>query len=99
MKPLDESTLQFIEENKLSDGVAWLMACAPKVFNEASDIEIEVLPGEGTDKLLALKVYGDYTVAEFRLRRHALYADLHYGYDRLYNHLSIFQRRVEKEGA
>lgn len=97
MKPLDESTIEFIKENKLADSVAWLQEAAPQYFSDA-ELEIDVLPVEGTTSMLALKVHGNFSVAGFRLRRHALYAELHKnGHERLYENLSIFQRREGKE--
>jgi hypothetical protein len=96
---LDDAAIQFINERELTEGVLWLQEVAPKYY-EGSDFEINALQNEdGDDNMLALKVYGAFSVADFRRIRHSICAEmLAVGYKTLYDVISIFQRRIEGSG-
>lgn len=100
---LDRLTSQFVNSHGLVKSVSWLHFVASIIFPGAN-YEITMLPsedeGEGEgETLLALKVYGNLSVSEFRRRRHRI-CDLMLaaGHNRLYDMIGVFQRRVIKGG-
>ena len=96
---LDDETEAYIQRLQLRNAVAWLQATAPAFFPGA-DYEIGVLPAEdGEDAMLALRVYGAMSAAEFREKRHAIcQAMLDAEHRGLYEVISIFQRRTQASG-
>ncbi len=96
---LSESTTQFIKDSNLTDEVLWLQDVAPKHF-EGCDFELTVLRGEDSDDtLLGLKVYGAFSVMDFRERRHSLCSEMvKAGHTSLRGIISIFQRRIDSHG-
>jgi len=96
---LDEETAQFIVDHDLAGGAAWLQSAAPCFF-EGADFEVCLLPAEdGETGLLALKVHGAFTSSEFRKRRQRLCrAMLAADHRKLYEAISVFQRRVIGDG-
>ena len=97
---LNEETIEFIEERHLREGVDWLQIAIPYFFPGA-DFEIELLPAEddGEENMLAVRVYGSLSASEFRRRRHAMCkALIEAGHRRLYEIISIFQRRFHGDG-
>jgi hypothetical protein len=95
---LSEETIEFIEQHRLREGVAWLKIATPDFFPGA-DFEIELLPAEdGEENMLALRIYGSLSVSEFRERRHAMCrAMIEADHRRLYEIISIFQRRTRND--
>jgi hypothetical protein len=96
---LSEETMEFIEQRRLREGVAWLKIATPYFF-PGTDFEIELLPAEdGEENMLALRIYGSLSVSEFRERRHAMCkAMTEADHRRLYEIISIFQRRTRNDG-
>ena len=96
---LNEDTARFVVDRGLTEGIAWLQVTTPRFFNEAT-FEIEALPREdGEEGLLALRVFGSYSVSEFCEHRHRFCeAMLRAEHRRLYEVLSIFQRKVDRNG-
>jgi hypothetical protein len=95
---LDDETLSFIERLSLWDGISWLQVAIPKFFFGA-DFEIEILPAEEEEDILGVRVYGSLSTSVFRERRHALCKAMkEAGHRRLYEVISIFQRRTRGYG-
>lgn len=96
---LSEETIKFIEQRRLREGVAWLKIATPDFF-PGTDFEIELLPAEvGEENMLALRMYGSLSASEFRERRHAMCgAMIEADHRRLYEIISIFQRRTRNDG-
>ena len=96
---LDTETEIFISNNDLLASLRWLQAAASQYFCGA-DFEISLLPAEqGEEDLLAFKVFGSFSVSEFRKQRHLLCeAMLAAGHKTLYKIISIFQRRIHDSG-
>jgi hypothetical protein len=96
---LDDETEEYIQRLRLTDAVAWLQ---PRVsaFFPGLEYEISVLPAEdGEEGMLALRVYGAMSAAEFREQRHAIcQAMLDAGHRGLYDVISVFQRRMRTSG-
>lgn len=97
---LSEETIEFIEQHRLRKGVAWLKIATPDFF-PGTDFEIELLPAEdGEENMLALRIYGSLSASEFRERRHTMCrAMIEADHRRLYEIISIFQRRTRNDGC
>jgi hypothetical protein len=69
-------------------------------FFPGADFEIELLPAEdGEENMLALRIYGSLSASEFRERRHAMCrAMIEADHRRLYEIISMFQRRMRNDG-
>ena len=96
---IDDETEAYIQRLQLRDAVAWLQDRVLAFF-PGTEYEIGVLPAEdGEDAMLALRVYGAMSAAEFREKRHAIcQAMLDAGHRGLYEVISIFQRRTQASG-
>jgi len=95
---LDEKTLDFVERFSLQEGVSWLLVTVPEYFNGA-DFEIELIDAEEDEEILAVRVYGTLSASEFSERRHLLCKAMkEAGHRRLYEIISIFQRRTHGDG-
>lgn len=96
---LNEEAIEFVEQLSLREGVDWLQVAIPYFFSGA-DFEIELLPAEEEkENMLAVRVYGSLSASEFRERRHAMCKALREaGHKRLYEVISIFQRRTRNDG-
>lgn len=96
---IDDETEAYIQRLQLRDAVAWLQDRVLAFF-PGTEYEIGVLPAEdGEDALLAVRVYGAMSAAEFREKRHAIcQAMLDAGHRGLYEVISIFQRRMQASG-
>ena len=92
---MDEETLKFVKQSGLTESIFWLEIVAPKFF-EGAEFEIYLLPGEEGDiDMLVLRVHGSLSASEFREKRYLLCdAMLDAGHKKLFEILSIFQRRI-----
>jgi len=80
------------------EGINWLQIAIPRFFFGA-DFEIEILPAEEEGDILGVRVYGSLPTSVFHKRRHALCKAMkEAGYRRLYDVISIFQRRIKQGG-
>lgn len=98
-KVLDEETRQFIEQRHLHFEMLWLQTVVSDFF-PGTDFEIELLPAEDEEEaLIALRVYGSLSTSDFRKRRHGIcQAMIEAGHERLFEVISIFQRRMHHDG-
>ncbi len=72
--------------------IHWLQTAVPKYFSGA-DFEIEILPAEGEEDILGVRVYSSLSMPAFHERKHALCKAMEKaGYKSLYETISIFQR-------
>jgi hypothetical protein len=79
---------------QISDSIVWLKTIVPKHFGD-SKFDLEFIPGEEeNDWLLALVIYGSFSVLEFRSRRHAICNEIRdAGHKIIYDMFCVFQRR------
>jgi len=96
---ISDDTVEFINMHNLTDSIQWLKIVAPNFFPGAN-FKIELLPAEeDNSSIVSLKVYGSFTIDEFREKRHRLgQAMLSANYKELYEMISIFQRRINNSG-
>jgi len=93
----DSETAIFIQRNNLSNAIKWLKIVVPHYFPD-TNCEIAIIPsGDEDTEVLALRVYGSMQVSQFREQRHLLLTAIKdAGHKKLYDIISIFQRRIEK---
>jgi len=95
---LNEETIEFVKRHSLQEGINWLQTAIPMFFLGA-DFEIELLSAEEEEDILGVRVYGSLSTSVFRERRHALCKAMkEAGHRRLYEVISIFQRRTRGYG-
>jgi len=85
---LNEETIEFVKRHSLQEGINWLQVAVPTFFFGA-DFEIELLPAEEDEEILAVRVYGSLPTSSFREQRHALCKAMkEAGHRRLYEGLT-----------
>ena len=96
---LTDATSAFIQRYSLCASISWLMQVADSFFPGASFV-IDFLPSEREeDDLLALEVHASFDPKDFRNRRHMIAEAIRgSGLNKLYDVISIFQRRVQQSG-
>jgi len=95
---LNGETLEFVKRHSLQEGINWLQTAIPTFFPGA-DFEIEIIPGEEEEDILGVRVYGSLSTPVFREIRHALCKAMKQaGHRKLYEVVSIFQRRTRGYG-
>jgi len=91
----DEATAEFIDKHDLTHSVSWLQDAAPQFF-EGAHFEVEAFPTDEEESLLFLRIYGTFSVQDFRNRRQCLCrAMLANGHQELYRFIGVFQRRAK----